>query len=162
MNSRGMTLIELVVVIGIIGILLTIGTLQFNRYVKKSQVESQVKTMYADLMKVRHDAVYQRRQMVVKLKTDRYSVYPDDASANAETGALLNKKLNLSVISNGSLPVKVVFDTNGFLTATSPTRAICIGPGTTVGSVDSIAIQRSQIRMGKYNGFCNYSGITYQ
>ena len=52
-GEAGFSLIELVVVMGIIGILLSIGTINFNQWLVKSRVEAQVRQMVTDFSELR-------------------------------------------------------------------------------------------------------------
>lgn len=52
-RKSGFSLVELVVVMAIIGILLSIGTINFNQWLKKSRIEAQVRQMVTDFSELR-------------------------------------------------------------------------------------------------------------
>ncbi len=62
MSSRGFSLIELIVVIAIIGILLSIATLDFRSMQQKGQIEKQIREIRSDLVGLRIDAMQKKRR----------------------------------------------------------------------------------------------------
>lgn len=61
MNRFGFSLIELVVIVSIIGILSTIGAIDFNSWRNRSNVDKQAKELYADIMNARHTSLTTKR-----------------------------------------------------------------------------------------------------
>src|SRR5262245_17802245 len=109
MGQRGFSLVELVVVIVIIGALLAIGTLQFTQYTKKSGIEAQVKTMYADIMNARSEALLQKSDRSVSWTASQFSVYPNSTATDPP---LLRKTLSYPITSNDMASI-ISFDTKG-------------------------------------------------
>ncbi|MBI5657285.1 MAG: prepilin-type N-terminal cleavage/methylation domain-containing protein, partial [Geobacter sp.] len=83
MRQHGFTLVELMIVICIAGILIAIATLQFNTYVTKTNIEAQTKMLFSDLMKVRSEALFQKRARAVSITENQFIVY----SSNVASGA---------------------------------------------------------------------------
>jgi prepilin-type N-terminal cleavage/methylation domain-containing protein len=73
MNNRGFSLIELVVVIGIMAALLGIVTLDFNSWTKKYQAERQTREMYSDIMQLRLSAMQQKQRCAMFLGSRQYN-----------------------------------------------------------------------------------------
>ncbi len=65
MKERGLTLIEVLVVIGIISLLLGIAIPTFNNWRVKASIEADTKTIYAFVQKARAVAFTQKRELRV-------------------------------------------------------------------------------------------------
>ena len=100
-NKNGVTLIELIVVVSVIGILVVALGFSFQGWMGKYRVESQIKEMYTDLMNAKAGAIQRNRMYFVTLTTTQYTIYEDtnpapDGDENP-TGAdrlVLQKNLN--------------------------------------------------------------------
>jgi prepilin-type N-terminal cleavage/methylation domain-containing protein len=80
MKDRGITLIELIIVISIIGILLIALGFSFEGWMGSYRVESQTKEMYVDLMNARARAMQRNRVHFVRINNSTsYSIYEDDS-----------------------------------------------------------------------------------
>lgn len=58
MNRRGFSLVELVAIIGVMVVLMTIATLEFGSWQRKSLVERYTKELYSDLQDARMKAAF--------------------------------------------------------------------------------------------------------
>jgi prepilin-type N-terminal cleavage/methylation domain-containing protein len=76
-RNEGITLIELIIVISIIGILVLALGFSFQGWIGGYNVESQIKEIYFDLMKTRARAMERNRTHFVSLLTTRYTVQED-------------------------------------------------------------------------------------
>lgn len=88
MNNRGITLVELIVVVSIIGILVFALAFQFQGWQGKYKAESQMKELYVDLMNARARAMQNNRIHFVSLAATSYSVYEDTNPAPDGNGTL--------------------------------------------------------------------------
>ena len=165
MRNAGMTLIELLVTMSIIGILLAIGTLQFNRYTRKAQVESQVNTLHADLMRDRTEALYQKADRYIRITSSGTSVHLTKAAADAGNGAIYTHPYARPLACSVALPAVVRFDTKGMQVdpttgVTTGSVAICVEPGSNDGNIDSVVISTTRVQTGKSDGTCSSANIT--
>jgi len=160
MNNRGITLIELIVVVTIIGILVVALGFEFRGWMGGYRVESQVKEMYVDLMNARARAMQRNRAHFVGLVNNQYSIF-EDVNENgspdaAEILPTFPKSLNYDIQWNGA-GSQITFDTRGLATTA---RTICIpsvNPDVNP-DYDCIEISFTRINMGQITprgGACN-------
>jgi type II secretory pathway pseudopilin PulG len=146
MNSeRGFTIVEIIVVLGIMFILLSLATRGWNRMSMKAAVEGQVKTVFADLMNVRTEALYTKRARSVVFSGKAFMVY---SSQLTSVSPILTKNHTYDFIPAGTNTI--TFDTSGM--ATSDLVTVCVAPGglsETNGAVDSLVVSSSRINLGK-------------
>ena len=84
-HSDGVTLIELIVVVSVIGILVIALGFSFQGWRGKYQVESEIKEMYVDLMNARARALQRNRVHFFRLNgPTSYSIYEDDSNGTAK------------------------------------------------------------------------------
>jgi prepilin-type N-terminal cleavage/methylation domain-containing protein len=82
--AKGFTLIEIVVVIGLMAILFSVGTMQFSKWSDKSKVDAQVRQMVTDISAIRiramtkkqpHSVVFNEYDYSFKAYTSVFSPY---------------------------------------------------------------------------------------
>ena len=167
MNERGVTLMELIIVIAIMMILATLSTIAFKQYTEKANVESMVRTLYADLMDVRSQSIMQRDTRQVIVSPTGLTVFN-----GAKAMIYKSKGFNFPVQFSSVYGI-VDFDTNGMASPDLPAYttlpfAICVYPaGTPLGGtgaqVDAVVISQTLIQMGKVTGGgCSSDKITIQ
>lgn len=156
-KTAGYSLVEMAVIIGIVSILLSIATANFNNYYKRYQSEAQTRMLYADFLSARANALYHRRGTRVKLYRTRFEVYSSltDGGPAPVTARLLQYPLD---VSSGTT---VDFDQRGIAL---DMLTICIDDGYQTGAVDSITVHVMRTRIGKrVNGqACNGENINYE
>lgn len=155
MRQHGFTLVELMVVICIAGILIAIATLQFNTYVTKTNIEAQTKMLFSDLMKVRSEALFEKRARAVSITGTQFIVY----SSNVASGVPRETKtLKYPIVKN--IGGTIVFDTRGLTSVDN--GCICVEPSGSPASYDSVILFTTRIRIGKRadGGECKSADIT--
>lgn len=148
MNSRGFTLVELIVVIGIAAVLTTLATLGWNRMTTKAAIEGQIKTVHADLLRIRLEALYGKRERRVDIDGINFKMY----SSNVQT-------TNPQQIKNFKYPFNasrtVIFNTSGL--ASGYEGSVCVDPYSNLAVensayVDSLVVTDGRISLGKRTG----------
>ncbi len=91
-KEDGITLVELIIVISVIGILAVALGFEYRNWIGRYRVESQVKEMYTDLLNARARAMQRNRVHFVTGTNSTYTVYEDtnpapDGDAVLTTGA---------------------------------------------------------------------------
>jgi len=149
MNSRGFSIVELLVVLSIVAILGTLATLNWNRMMVKSTVEGQIRTVHADLMRIRLEALYGKRARRVEFVGKAFKVYSSNV-ATATPVDTKNFKYPFSATSSD-----FTFNTSGM--ATGSEGSVCVDPHSNLAiqsdaSVDSLVISEGRISLGKRTG----------
>jgi type IV fimbrial biogenesis protein FimT len=157
MREQGFTLIEMLIAIAVAGILLSMAALSFNSMTKNSAVDGQMKSLAADLMGVRSQALFEKRGRTVLITSAQFRVY----SSNALSSPVQVKALKVPVQLPATLQVD--FDSGGGTTlnadSTVGTAAVCADRASDA-AVDSVVISRSRIQLGKLNtGACESANI---
>jgi|WetSurSiteA1Bulk_404760.scaffolds.fasta_scaffold03098_3 prepilin-type N-terminal cleavage/methylation domain-containing protein len=160
-DNRGVTLIELLIVVSIIGILVVALGFSFEGWQGNYKIESINKDIYADLMEAKTRALTRARIHFITLNTTQYAIYDDtnpapDGNGTLETASdtkVLDKKVankyELKMVSAGAFPQTVTIDTRGGLMTPEVTFRI---DHTRTPDYDCILISQTRIQMGKYNG----------
>jgi len=125
MNTRGFTLLEILTVMVVIGILLSISTLNFHAMQQKSQIEKQTREIVSDLVSLRIDAMQKKRRSAAFLgpKQVIFKGYSSDAEDVLTGGTNLSTKTlphSINMLTGATLAAPVVtanyvvYDTRGF------------------------------------------------
>jgi prepilin-type N-terminal cleavage/methylation domain-containing protein len=163
-NKNGVTLIELIVVVSVIGILVVALGFSFQGWMGKYRVESQIKEMYTDLMNARASAMQRNRAFFADFPTTTsYRIREDTNEDN----------LPLVVAGDTILPTypktveyavtwaggTISLDTKGIMQpSSSPLGATLCVVSTNDPDYDCIVISQTRINMGKLTnigGACN-------
>ena len=153
MNSNGCSLTELIVVIGIIGILLGISAIFGHDMLVRSQVEGQTRELFTDLMNARVSALQKNRVYFVALATNQYAIYEDTNPApdgdgylqQAQDKRLLQKSTRYALSTAGTIS----FSTFGL--ASEESYTVRIGSSSNP-NFDCIVIKPTRLLMGAWNG----------
>jgi prepilin-type N-terminal cleavage/methylation domain-containing protein len=152
-DRRGFSLIEMLVVMTIMAILTTIGTLSFNQWSKKASIESQTRTLLSDLNSARLEAVTGKRRRGVVLDPGSYSLKSySSADEKITTGGTVfsttNLKYQIETLTGVFSGNHIAFDSRGFVeNAYNPTiRAV---PSYSGAAFDCIVVSVARNNIGK-------------
>lgn len=149
MRQAGFTIVEMIIVLAIVGILTTFATLQFNTYTRKSQMQSQIQTLYSDLNRARSQALFTRRPRSVTMTTTQYALY---SSSVVTVGPVEQKTLKYPMtLNNGA---QLDFDERGLLANVTSASACILLPTSQDAVIDSLVLSQTRILIGKCND-CN-------
>lgn len=157
-NSKaGFTLIEIIVVVVIISTLLAIVGLEVSGWLSNYKVETEIKTMYVDLMNTRARAMQRNRFHFIVLAATQYTIYEDTNTAPDGNGTLetatdtqvLQKTTSYTISSSLSFgATQFYFDKNGIASNTGSLRLV----STATPDYDCIIIAATRINLGQYSG----------
>ena len=156
MNKSGFSLIELIVVIGIISIILTIATMDFHNWTVKSNVEKETREMYADFSSLRTRAIYTNKRIRISLIPKNYTFRSYSASEPLTAGTIIESKTipyAITLEDGSSISGKTIdFDTHGF---TNNVLTIRVAAPISNAALDCLVILNGQTNLGKMkNGNC--------
>ncbi|MFZ3064117.1 MAG: prepilin-type N-terminal cleavage/methylation domain-containing protein [Nitrospirota bacterium] len=163
MNNRGITLIELIVVISIITILVIAAGITIPGLVGKYNIENQVKIVQADLMSARVRAMENNRVHFVTLTATGYAIYEDtspipDGNGTLETAAdnrMTQRAFDTRypITWTNAADTQIDINTKGIINL-NDARTIWVTPVDTSlnAEYDCIAISQTRINIGKWNG----------
>ena len=158
-HDRGITLIELVVVMAIIAILLVIAFISGQQWMDRYNAESQIRQMHTDLLQTRVRAMQINRRYFVVVNAGSYEIV-EDTNENGTLDVAPNdihqpqKALQFGVSS--SVPVTLIMDQRGIIS--TDTSALNILPliqfntGSAAPEYDCLQLYATRINIGRMNG----------
>ena len=163
MKDSGVTLIELLIVVGIIGVLIVALGFSYEGWMGNYNVESQTKELYYDLSDARSSAMTRHRMHFAVLEAQQYVIIEDtnpspdgDTILDAGDTLVLQKQyehnFDLGGFGAAPLPQVITFDTRGLISwapavADMTFRFI----NTRDPDFDCIVIEQSRMWMGEYD-----------
>jgi len=149
MNSRGFTLVEMIVVMAIIAILASIATTNWNRMTVKTTVEGQIRAVHAEMMRLRLEALYGKRERTVEFVDKTFKIYSSDVKTSSPQEV---KTFKYPFVFTDS---DFTFNTSGM--ASGSNGSVCVSPYGSLSiandaSVDSLVISAGRITLGKRTG----------
>ncbi len=154
-NFSGFSLIELIITIAIMGIVLTASTLSFNSWVRKSNIEKQLRELFTDLNDARIQAFHEKKTYRMTFQPSSYELKSYNTENDIGT-TIINKSLmyGLTKKSNNDLTADITgkyveFDSRGL---TSNNITIVVNPLSTDTSVNCLVVYDTRTNLGKING----------
>jgi len=165
-SRKGFSLIEILVVVTILGTLLAIGTLQFNRFLAKGEIERQTQELYADFMATRTAAVTQQTSKMVKITPTEATFYDSPLGNGSTITKKLSKPVTWAGKTSGETEKLIIFDERGtFDIVNNGNTTICAEPSDESTRIDSIVVFSTRIHLGKVyfqgvQGECKSANVT--
>ncbi len=164
MNNKGLTLMELLIVVTVIGILAVALGFSFQGWVRSYNVESQIKKLHVDLMNTRARAMQRNRMHFIDLTATQYTIYDDNNPAPNGDGipSPANDFQVSQTILDTLYPItsaiaRIEFDTNGLA---DNNNTICSNSATnTNADYDCIAISATRINIGQLTTELSNGGV---
>ena len=151
MQKKGITLVELLVVISVVGILVAALEMSFHGWMERYEVEKITKELYMDLMNARLLAVERNATYIAELDHYEYTVgedrNQDDEIDNEEVLPGFPKKVKHKLEWNLVSSHKVYFNTRGLMTPYRTISVISEGDA----DFDCMKIFKTRIITGKYD-----------
>lgn len=160
LDAKGVTLIELIIVVSIIAILIVALGFSFQGWMAGYRIESQVKEMHVDLMNARTNALQRNRAHFVIVATNNYQIFEDtneNGAYNAGVDAGMVRFTNPKTLGTASLWAgTVTMNTRGLV---DPNNTIRFNIGTNTPDYDCIVLFDTRINIGLW-GDCDNNGGT--
>ena len=157
MNNRAFSLVEMMIAIVIMGILMTISTLNFNTWQKKSQIESQTRELFADFNQARIDSLHRKQRHSIVLQPNSYIFrrYSSENESRFAGSTVQTRNVTYQITKGSGLSAAddvTEFDIRGF---TNDFDTFRINPVDSGAQVDCIVIATGRTNLGKMeNGSC--------
>lgn len=164
MQARGYTLVEVLVVVGILATLLTIAVPRFAELITNNRAEAQTRMLCDELQRARATALTLRRGVRLMLYRNRFEVYSSLQDSAKGAAPVQTTPLSFAVTCNGSgdgtTGYPLDFDPHGL--ASPSMCSICLEQSKATGAPDSIVIYLTRVSIGKKDkgDACNSDNIT--
>ncbi|MCX8084789.1 MAG: type II secretion system GspH family protein [Calditerrivibrio sp.] len=150
---RGMTLLELIIVIFILSLIIGVSVYYYNKLSKKVSIENDTYNLYSLAIQARVLGFTEKENKIIRILGPDNTTAIMDNDSNITNGYILQLKLQNPFIpsSNGSNDI-FRFDKNGFADYQGHIRAKEISDS----AYDCVVISYGRIALGKYNNnSCN-------
>jgi prepilin-type N-terminal cleavage/methylation domain-containing protein len=162
-NESGVTLVELLVVVSIIGLLIIALGFSYEGWLWNYRIESMTKELYFDLSDARSLAMSHSRIHWAVLDTTQYTIFEDtnpnpegDGVLDGADNQVLQKQYEYNdyqlALVGGALPQTITFDRRGLISwGPAQNELMFRFINTRDPDLDCIVTEQSKIWMGEYN-----------
>ena len=161
MDNRGLTLLEVIVVIAITGILMAIAIPNYHEMQTKAAIEKQTRELHSSIINARLTAMHTKQHGVLLLGPNKY-IYRVYTSADyqASTGSRLVNTVQLPYqirkgTSLAELDIardKIIFDTRGF---TTNNMTLVVTPVKYGGGDNCVVVHTARTNIGRMDNASN-------
>ena len=160
-KHNGFTMFELLITLGIVGILSVIALPNMSSFMKNNRLTTQINSLLSYLQYARSEAILRHKQIIICASSDEVScsggwsdgwiVFNDDDQSGdlsgTETILKVHEKLQGETVLSSSGPSTIIFDRRGFTPDSAGTFSLCDDRG--VDDAKSISISNTgRIRNG--------------
>ncbi len=153
-------MVELIITIAIMAIVMSISTMSFNSWVKKSHIEKQIRELFTDLSEARSRAFHEKKRFRVTFQPSGYVIknYSSEAEPATAGKTISDKSLKFGLTSKNAsgsdLAVDITdkfveFDTRGWA---QNNFTVIVNPLTVDSALNCLVIYDTRVNMGKING----------
>lgn len=155
-DNRGVSLVEVMTVVAILGVLVVILGFSFQGWLAKYRVEEETKRLHADLSDARARAMQKKRMTFVDLATRQYRTFEDTTTAPDGNGIFepgADTRITDTTTRYDIVPAlnpagtQFAFDRDGMATATGT----ILLDSTLSPDYDCITIQTTRLRIGRFD-----------
>lgn len=153
MNRAGFSLLELIVILVIMGVLLSIVSINFSGWQKKHQIESKTREIFNDLNEARLNSIYLKKRHSIVFQPNNYVMkqYSSENESRTASGSKIvmskNSTYQISKVNGGSIADRIFeFDVRGF---TNDLDTIYVNPVKSGAMFDCIVISNARTNMGQ-------------
>jgi prepilin-type N-terminal cleavage/methylation domain-containing protein len=162
LRSSGFSLIELLITIGLMGILMSAATFSFNSWQTKNRIEAQTREILTNLEEARIKSFTQKKIHGIIFKPSSYvmrsysteSQYSPIENALTRGDVISTSNLKYGLTLGGTTAditnATILFDTTGFTSAATGFTVV-VNPVSAASSVNCLAISAARVNMGKWN-----------
>ena len=147
---NGFTLIELIVVMGLIGIMLAVSSLEFSSMQKSFGVERVTRELMSDISEYRVKAMTRKEPHSITLSANEYVFRRNTSQVLKRATPYPLSDQNANPFSGATV---IIFDEQGFTGSGALFgQTIVVGPANSSSSVNCVVISNARVNMGKMNG----------
>lgn len=157
-KAKGFSAIELLIVVAIVVILAAVAGVQYSKWIKRYNVEREMREMHTDLMNARARAVMRDRAFFVILAAGRYTIYEDTNPTPDGDGTLqtANDTVYLLKDLNSRYPIRwsdaantqLMFNSRGLYEGATDDKTICTNAGVE-SDYNCIVVEPTRVGLGK-------------
>lgn len=151
LNRKGLSFVELIVVLAIAGTLLSLATMNFSQMQRKAKVDQVVRELHTDINTARLESVYKKAEHRLKFGDKDYELQRAsyDDNGNIVWNTVFAKKVVFQLkLANGAAVPNMIFNIRGM--TTNQQTIVVSDDG--AGSINCIVVSTARTNLGKMTG----------